>query len=33
MDFGRVPAEELDTFDFRLADEPSFNKSVLKVSL
>lgn len=30
MDFGRVPAEELDSIDFRLPVDPSFNKWVLK---
>lgn len=30
MDFGRIPEEELGTIDFRLADEPPFNKTVLK---
>lgn len=30
MDFGRVPVEELDHIDFRLATEPAFNKTVLK---
>ena len=30
MDFGRVPEDELDKIDFRLADEPAFNKKILK---
>ncbi|MGB4846081.1 MAG: DUF72 domain-containing protein [Ferruginibacter sp.] len=30
MDFGRVPEEELNTIEFKLAGEPSFNKTVLK---
>ena len=30
MDFGRASLEELDTINFRLGAEPSFNKTVLK---
>lgn len=30
MEFGRVPANELDRIDFSLPEEPSFNKKVLK---
>lgn len=30
MDFGRVPADELNIIDFSLAAEPSFNKTILK---
>lgn len=30
MDFGRVPEQELNTIDFSLPAEPSFNKKVLK---
>ncbi len=30
MEFGRLPAETLDSIDFRLPKEPAFNKTVLK---
>jgi uncharacterized protein YecE (DUF72 family) len=30
MEFGRVPENELNTIDFSLPDEPSFNKTILK---
>lgn len=30
MDFGRVQEDELNTTDFRLTNEPSFNKTILK---
>ena len=30
MDFGRVPATELDEVDFSLPADPAFNKAVLK---
>jgi len=30
MDFGRVPEDELNSIDFGLAKEPSFNKNILK---
>ena len=29
MEFGRVEPEELDTVDFSLPGEPSFNKQIL----
>lgn len=29
MEFGRIPEEELDKINFKLPDEPSFNKKVL----
>jgi uncharacterized protein YecE (DUF72 family) len=30
MEFGRVPENELNSIDFSLPDEPSFNKTILK---
>ena len=30
MEFGRMPAEELNGIDFSLPAEPAFNKTVLK---
>src|SRR5688500_10823223 len=30
MEFGRVPADELDNIDFTLRKEPAFNKQILK---
>ncbi len=30
MDFGRVPADDLDSINFGLAAEPAFNKKILK---
>ena len=32
MEFGRIPENELDKINFKLPDDPSFNKEILKGS-